>query len=65
MLFSAIYVVLATLATSVFAAPHTSTPHHHLKRAPAQVITSCSVPNTAALTFVSHFPFLGIKRPRF
>lgn len=45
MLFAKISVVLATLAASVFAAPQ--------KRAPAQVVTKCTAPNTVALTFVS------------
>ncbi|KAF7771713.1 CAZyme family CE4 [Agaricus bisporus var. burnettii] len=43
MLFTKISVVLATLAASVFAAPH--------KRQLAQVITTCTEPNTVALTF--------------
>jgi len=47
MLFSAIYVVLAILSTSVFAVA----PRHHRRGAPPQVLTSCTVPNTAALTF--------------
>jgi hypothetical protein len=45
MQFTKIFVVLAALASSVFAAPR--------KRELAQVITSCTEPNTVALTFVS------------
>jgi len=43
MLFSVIAVIFASLTASVFAAPQ--------RRALAQVITSCTVPGTAALTF--------------
>jgi len=38
-----LFVFLVTLAAGVLSMPH--------KRAPAQVVTSCTVPNTAALTF--------------
>lgn len=47
----------AALAISAFGLPSGNTnPSQLLKRAPAQVITKCTVPNTAALTFVSLDP---------
>lgn len=42
------FALLASLITFV-----TAVPAHVENRAPAQVFTQCTVPNTAALTFVS------------
>jgi hypothetical protein len=49
------FVVPLVLAVLSLAAPPT-------RRAPAQVITECSVPGTAALTFVSSLLFLSPHR---
>lgn len=61
-MFKSIFSALAIFAVSVSAI--TLPPHlprninENLRRAPGQVVTSCTVPNTAALTFVSPPEFL-------
>lgn len=56
-MFSSLICVLTIAVAFVSGAPSV-TPLS--KRAPAQVVTSCTVPNTAALTFVSFHIINGL-----